>query len=161
MKSKILLQATVLLLIISGCGKPTNNAKPAGNGTWSATINGVQKSGSGTYVYQRSDNDLSLQLQPSATVYYPNTTLSYGLFTSTPVTTGTYPISLSQASANYASDSSASSIYIANIGQLVITQFNISGQTISGTFYFTGYDSANGDSVVVTNGSFSGPLGVL
>ena len=165
--AKTMLLAAVLLVVISACRKENVAPSPSGNGTWSATINGQQKSGIGSFVYQQSDNDLVLTMRPPATTsQWPQFDMSYGLFTQATVTTGTYAINTFVAQATYTSDSTANAKqYIGNNGQLVVTQFSITGKTVAGTFYYVGYyNGINGsitDSVVVTNGTFTGPLSIL
>jgi hypothetical protein len=165
--AKMMLFAAAFLLIISACRKETVPPSASGNGSWSATINGQQKTGVGSFVYQQSDNDLVLTMRPPATTsQWPQFDISYGLFTQATVTTGTYTINTFVAQATYTSDSTNNAKqYIGNNGQLVVTQFSITGKTVAGTFYYVGYyNGSNGaitDSVVVTNGTFTGPLSIL
>jgi len=70
---------------------------------------------------------------------------------------GTYNTTLGSAWHAQFENTSTGDVFAASDGSGTITVTSYSGNYITGTFQFTGYKT-NGDSVVVTNGTFEGDL---
>jgi len=147
---KSLFFATILLATIYSCKKSNTGIT---GGTWSATINGKQQSGFTAASYLNEVNTLTITMTSAQGVFYPNMSLT--IVADTIVTPGVYPLTSSILSnyGEYTVDSS--DVYLSYTGQWNLNTLNYAGKTVKGTFNFSGYNPNNGDSIVVTNGTFT------
>lgn len=156
MKKTLFALSTIVLLsaTILGCKKNDNNT-----GSWSATASGTSISGNAVTGAESNGIFLVGLTQTSATAY-PTISIS----AAANLTNGTYALNdTSTVQLIYATNTGGSAVSFNSSNVLVsyissgsIT-VNISGSTVSGTFNCTAYNAASGDSVVITNGKFSGP----
>ena len=158
MKNILILLFAVSLLSISSCQNNNNNNNNNVTNVWQASVNGVQKTGSfySCYYDISADKGIVISLHEGAGSNGNYVQLTLEGDGTNDLSPGTYTLGSGLGDGgwvsgftNYASNNGGS-------GTLVITQFNLSTNKMSGTFSFTAKNLSNSSDVVtVTNGSFT------